>query len=784
MKFKQILLSAVCLASVLCFSGLPVKAFGEPPRRIHGNIENNQGFVLDGNVSPITSSAIDHGEVEDSFQVPKVTLHFKMSASQQADLESLLKRQQDRTSRDYHRWLTPEQYGARFGMNAKDLEKVTAWLESQGFTNLETARSRTSVSFSGTALQLRNAFSTSLHRYVVDGREHYANATAPALPSALQGMVIGVRGLQDFHPKPRGITRLSPRFTSTITGNHFLAPDDFATIYDLKTLYNNGIDGTGQKIAVVGQTDIKLTDVEAFRQAAGLPANDPQVILDGKDPGTNTDDESEADLDIEWAGAVARQATIIYVNSTDAFTSATYAITNNLAPVLSITYGSCEAQTGAAEANSLSATFQQANAQGITVLAASGDAGAADCDVPLNPTSSPVTSASQGLAVDVPSSIPYVTGLGGTEFTGDTTAYWSATNNSSNGSALSYIPETGWNDTASVGDLSSTGGGKSVFFTKPSWQQGTGVPADGMRDVPDVSLAASPEVIGYLICSAGSCVNGFRNTDTTLNVIGGTSAATPAFAGIVALLNQHTKTTQGNINPNLYSLASISPDAFHDITTGNNQVPCKAGTPDCSVTGVLGFTASTGYDQVTGLGSVDAYNLVNEWGSDFQVAVSPATLTLNTGSSGTAAVNVASVGNFAGTVAFTCSVPATLTNTTCSIPGTVAHSGSTTLTLTNSSASASTGVWNLGRPGTIPPSFWGYSAVYFLLLSLLWMAYPKRRNQALLLGTTIFLAITAVSCGDGSNNSSEQTPSVTAAVTVTATSGIESHTTTLTVTIP
>jgi subtilase family serine protease len=307
------------------------------------------------------------------------------------------------------------------------------------------------------------------------------------------------------------------------------------------------------------------------------------------------------------------------VNSQDAFTSATYAIDQNVGEVLSISYGACEAETPSTQIEAMNSVFQQANAQGITVVAASGDQGAADCDEPVGASGLPPSSASRGLAVDFPGSSPYVTGAGGTEFNENGQTYWSASNNSNAGSALSYIPEIAWNDTAADGYLSASGGGASALFAKPSWQKGTGVPADGFRDVPDIALSASPDHDPYLICSAGWCTNGFRDSQTYLDTIGGTSAAVPTFAGIVALINQKTHSSQGNINPALYALASATPGAFHDITAGSNVVPCVVGTPDCA-DGSMGYTAGPGYDQVTGLGSVDTYNLVSALDGIEQVA--------------------------------------------------------------------------------------------------------------------------------------------------------------------
>jgi subtilase family serine protease len=734
--------------------------------------------VLTGNMHPLAAASADQGEADASLTLPRITIHFKRTAAQEADLTRLLQSQQDRSSGSYHKWLTEAQFANRFGVSDSDLQKVTAWLQSAGFTDVEASKDHTSVSMSGTAAQAQYALRTSIHRYILNGASHYANSSDPVLPKALEGMVAGIRGLTDFHPRPRGIRVSHPRFTSSISGNIYMAPADFATIYDVQTLYNSGIDGTGQKIAIPGQSDIQLSNIDAFRAAAGLSPNDPQVILTGKDPGTNAGDESESELDIEWAGAVARNAAIVFVNSPDAFTSAEYAIDNDVAPVLSITYGLCEAQTDTNTVTTMNAEFQKANAKGITVVAASGDAGAADCDEPTDPNAKPVTVAKLGFAVDFPGSSPFVTVIGGTEFNEGTGTYWSTSNNSSGASALSYVPEMAWNDTATAGDLAATGGGKSTLFAKPSWQQGAGVPADGKRDVPDVSLDSSADHEGFLYCTAGWCTNGFRNASSDLDVVGGTSVSTPTFAGIVALINQKTNSTQGNINPTLYSLASISTDAFHDITAGNNNVPCQTGTPDCT-TGTLGYSATTGYDLTTGLGSVDANNLVNEWNSDFQIAASPASLTINAGGSGTAAIQITRVADFTGSITLTCTVAGTLTSTTCSVPSSVSGaSGSATLTIANTSA-ASGGLWRLGPGGLI--------GVGWLLLGMSGLLVTRRRGRFVGAGAAFVSLLVLTACGSGSDSSTSQafTPApLSGSVTVTATAGVLTRSTTVAVSIP
>ncbi len=499
-------------------------------------------------------------------------------------------------------------------MSDSDLGKVTAWLKSQGLRVDGFSRGRTQVFFSGTADQVGDAFHTEFHRYLVEGETSLANAVEISVPEAISGMVLGFRGLENFRPRPRARVEARPNFTSHQTGNHFIAPGDFATIYSVPA----GLDGTGQTIAVVGQTQINTTDIDAFRTAAGLPArtsgNFQQVLITGGGTGFSDGDEVEANLDLEWSNAVAKKATILYVyagaNSTtkNVFDAMAFAIDNNLAPVISTSYGNCEAHlTGFVQ--TLQQEAQQANAQGQTITAASGDSGAGDCEA------ASATTATQGPAVDAPASIPEVTGVGGSEFNGggtnldpagtlsgtapNTTAaattFWGGTTSTTDNlsSAKSYIPETAWNDTTAGSALSATGGGKSSVFSKPSWQVGAGVPNDASRDVPDVALSASPNHDGFLICSQSffvgvtpavtSCATGFRASDgAALAVVGGTSAGAPSFAGIVALLNQKTGSNGlGNVNPMLYSLAASAPTAFHDITTGNNNVPCTQSSKGC-----------------------------------------------------------------------------------------------------------------------------------------------------------------------------------------------------------
>ena len=664
-----------CLAALLLALGAatPSAAHSDKPRRIVRLVDNRDTRVVRGSMHALAKSELDEGRVEATLELDRVAMVFKPSPAQDRELETLLAEQRDPSSPSYHKWLTPDEYASRFGMNDADLAEVGAWLRAQGFTVQATARNHNELSFRGSAAQVEYALRTEIHRYRVGGRVHFANATEPSVPVAFADVVLAIRKLSDFRPQPRlRRAAVAPRFTSAITGVHFLAPDDFATIYNLQPLYAAGYDGAGQRIAVVGQSALgpadSAADIAAFRAAAGLPAANLQQILV---PGTGSstvcsDDVLEAHLDVEWSGAVARNATIVYVfpgvrsgrtcNTTDGnvWDSLQYAVTNNLAPIISTSYGACEAENGKAFAQTVRGWVQQANAQGQTVTAAAGDMGAADCE----PRGS--QSATTGLAVDVPASIPEVTGVGGTEFQADflsPDAYWSPTNNQSNGSATDYIPEVAWNDTALSlsfgGGLAASGGGASGFFSKPSWQSGAGVPADGSRDLPDVSLAASANHDGILICSQGSCVDGFRDANLFLTVIGGTSAASPSLAGILALINQGTGSNGlGNINPRLYALAATAPGVFHDITAGSNAVPCSRGSANCPARSPfqLGFNAGAGYDQVTGLGSVDAFALADRWATKIATttSLSASSSTVASGASVTFSATVAALASGTG----------------------------------------------------------------------------------------------------------------------------------------
>ncbi|HEY4089814.1 MAG TPA: protease pro-enzyme activation domain-containing protein [Bryobacteraceae bacterium] len=556
---------------------------------------------LPGHLRQGVIAANDRGRISAARSLRHVTLTLERSSAQEADLQALLARQQDPSSPDFHKWLTPEEFADRFGLPQSDIDQVTSWLRSQNLTVDSVDRGRTAISFSGNVRNVEQALQVEIHNYEINGEAHFSNTGEPSVPAGIGNFVASVRGLDDFRMKPRSVRKPAvprPNYTSVTTGTHYLAPDDIAKIYDVQPLYDSGITGKGQKIAVVGQTQINVSDIQQFRTYFNLPDNDPTMLLvpGSTDPGISRDDLAEADLDVEWSGAIARDAEIVYVYAYNVEDALDYVIKNKIAPVVSMSYGLCEQLSTYPELESLSKLAEQASSFGISWIAASGDSGANDCYG--------LSRAPSGLSVDAPASVPLVTGVGGTTLTEGSGNYWTSANSGNHASALSYIPESVWND--DVND--ATGGGASIHFGKPSWQTGAGVPADGMRDVPDVAMPASPNHDGYMVYTSG-----------VLSVYGGTSVGAPVVAGVAGLLNQYmvangyqsTQSTpgQGSLNSRLYSLAATAPGAFHDVTVGNN---ITAACPQ-STCAKVGFTAGPGYDQTTGLGTLDVFNLVTAW---------------------------------------------------------------------------------------------------------------------------------------------------------------------------
>jgi hypothetical protein len=699
------------------------------PARITQAIDEKQLVLLRGNVHPLAQAKFDQGAVSDAQPVDRMLLLLQRSPEQKAALRQLLDDQLTLNSPNHHAWLTPEQFGAQFGATDADLQTTTSWLSAKGFHGIKVGPGRTAIQFSGTAGQLRDAFHAEIHRYVVNGAERFANSSDPQIPAALAPLVAGVVSLHNFpkfaHSHKLGNFHrasaggvIEPLFSFAGCGsssNHQcngLGPADLAKIYNVPSNLN----GTGQTIAVVGQTNINLADAQEYRTMFGLPVNDPVIVLNGPDPGILNSDEGEADLDVQLSGAMAPKATIKLVVSESSESAATagidlsalYIVDNNIAGVMSESYGSCEAGLGTTGNAFYNALWEQAAAQGITVLVSSGDDGSAACD---NNNSSDF--ATNGLAVSGIASTPFNVAVGGTDFLYSTanpsSTYWNVTNSGTppTESAKSYIPETTWTNSCAVGglaactasiinanissgsDLAAASGGPSSIYAKPAWQTGiTGMPNDNKRDIPDVSLFASNGTNDsfYIVCQkdftgASSC--DLNSPFTAFTGVGGTSGSVQAFAGIMALINQSQATgpnpspRQGNANYIFYKLYKQNPTKicasnpaavtaagcmFYDVTSGNISVACKGGTANCSntstaanqygvivSTGVPAWTATAGYDLATGLGTVNVANLAITWAG---VGLTASTTTISASPAGTVAhgtnasftVNVASSG--------------------------------------------------------------------------------------------------------------------------------------------
>jgi len=601
----------VCLCTL--FFGVTSTAIAQPDR-ISRPIDPASTVPLAGNRSLRAVMEADRGRIDPTTNIDGVMMIFRRSATQQADLDALLADQRNPSSPRYHQWLTSAEFGDRFGLSGADLAKIVDWLVSRGLHISYTAPSRTSLMASGPAAAVERAFGVELHRYLVDGDVRFANASDPSVPAEIAPLLLTIQGLDNIAwPAPRKRASVKPRFTID-PGIYGIVPGDIATIYDVNPFYNAGYFGQGQTIAVMGQSNVSLADIAAFRAYVGLAANTPTALLvpGSSDPGTsNANALEEATLDLEWSGALAPEASVILVYASSIGIAVQYAVESVAAQVMSYSSDVCEPQMNQQEGGqTLESAFrqsiQQANALGITFVAGSGDRGASDCESVLPSEEAPATT---GLAVAFPASIPETTAVGGTQFpaaTG-TSQYWSNLNNPTTlASALGYIPEMVWN----YAGIGASGGGSSILYTKPDWQTGFG-PSDNARDVPDICFFANDAY--FYVLHQSPPPSAFASYTS------GTSISTQVFAGMLALVDQYLvasgalpKPGMGNINPTLYSLAKSTPAVFHDIASGNDGVYCEPGSANCT-TGVMGYQAIAGFDRASGLGSMDIAEFAVNW---------------------------------------------------------------------------------------------------------------------------------------------------------------------------
>jgi hypothetical protein len=726
LKSSAVLRTALLAGSLLSvFAGSAIAETPAALPMITQRVDNASRVTLKGTVHPMAKLQYDRGAVEPSFQAPRLQLMLKRPADRETALKQFIAGANTKGSATYHKWLTPDQFGKQYGPADSDVEAVKAWLQSQGLTVNKVSHGKSIIEFGGSAAQIQTAFGTSIHKYIVKGETHYANASAVSIPSALAPAVSGVVSLSDFSKmKPQvkvlGSGTYTPK-THKGTGNwndpnqgtFYVGPGDFAVQYDTAPLISAGTDGTGVTIGIINDSNIDIALVNAYRSIFSLPASTPQVVIDGNDPGVNGD-SIEAYLDVEQAGAVAPGATInLYVAASTSLIegldlATARAVDDDAAQILNLSFGDCELELST-ENTFYAEEWEQAAAQGQTVMVSSGDAGSEQCYVNNDSAGNPI----YGLAVNGSASTPYNIAVGGTDFyysdyastpasslPASFTTYWTdplSQSNTPNTSIAKYIPEQPWNDSIyglnvavvnGFGSAATTpdGGGGGVSscslqdtsgnctggYPKPSYQSGI-TPADSVRDLPDVSLFAANgyNLSAYAICAnPGDCNSDGQVVDSSTPVVvtgvGGTSASSPAFAGIMSMVVQKYG-AQGQANYVLYPLHQQYPAAFHDVTVGSNNSPCDPTattllTPCTLDTGsttnysVHDYPAATGYDLASGLGSVDANVMVADWnkitftGTTTTLTVTPTTLTH--GQTATLTANVASP-NATGDVAFT-----------------------------------------------------------------------------------------------------------------------------------
>src|SRR5579863_3432312 len=923
---------AVAFLAVVCaLVALVSRQASSQQSQIRQPIDPSKLVVLKGNVHPWARARFDRGPAPPSLPMNQMLLVLKSAPSQGAQLQELLREQQDPASANYRKWLTPAEFGAQFGASEADIQKVSSWLTSQGFTIDSVARGRNVIEFSGNAGKVQASFHAAMHKYAINGNQYWANANDPAIPEALAPVVAGIASLNNFPrraahrfagtftrnkagklvPKPAA----NPQFTyaagfngtnsnGSSTNCYTLTPYDFATIYNVLPLWTASapINGSGQTIAIVSDSDINAADFTNFRSLFGLPAGTLSQIHTNPDPGVvSTGNESEADVDVEWSGAVAPGATVDLVVSSDTTASfggdlsAEYVINGSDShnpKVIGYSYGLCEfflGTTGNQFYGGSAGIWTQAATEGITVVVSTGDTGPTGCEAPgSNASDAP---AIYGLAVSGIASTPYNVAVGGTDFNDGTVSeanvYWNSANASTTQQSVKgYIPEVAYNDscinaaldalydsgastdgvtncntyfnssTLGLGALVTPfggGGGPShcivsnynptadtgtfssctAGYTKPSWQTGAGVPADGVRDLPDVAIFAGDGTFQnfYVYCeedldattstpcslTASGTVNGQTVAFPDIQGIGGTSVSAEVFAGMMALLNQAQGSPVGLPNQNLYALAGQgwancdssgtlnSGCVFYQVTSGNTAMPCqntstKYGTaPDCSqgtgasigmteVSGTPAYTAQAGYNFATGLGSINVYNLVKEWSvgsggaADFVISASPAAVNIaSAGASGTTQLTIVPVNNFTDTVTFSASSCSGLpSGATCSFSSSpVSANGTTTLTIQTSAS------------GAVPPSIrpdtfgtWRAPGVLALgvLLTIAALLFMVRRGNrrwgAAAAACVIFAVVLGIAgCGGGSSTPPPPPPPppggsavVPTAVTITGTS--------------
>jgi subtilase family serine protease len=787
------------------------------PSRLVDPIDERALVTLKGNVRADVAHAPDLGTVEDAKPL-NLFLLLQRSTAQQADLDSLIARQQEPGAPEYHKWLTPAEFGARFGASPQDITKLSTWLQSHGFKIRSVLNNASMIDFEATAGQVREAFHAQLHYVSVRGGKYPALRQDPQIPAALIPVVAGIEGLNKIPPQanhgaPRQASRdqathrwhiVNPTPADTASpdysdgsGDYLVGPQDLYTIYKINPVFTGGNLAATATVAVIEQSDIEYGtvtsgvatggDVATFRSVFGVPGTLNMHVYHGygsvtcNDPGIAYSDEFEATLDAEWANTTAPSANLIFMSCDDdpddgIFTSMTALIDNNLSDVMSVSYGTSEDSYTSSLYTQQDNLFEQAATQGQSIVISAGDGGSDVRDTHF--------AATVGVNVNGLSSSPLVTSAGGTDFQDyydaqengkPQSTYWNSTNSTYYGDAISYIPETAWNQSCAgslgaelagypgaaycayfgtVPPFSGSGlagsGGISTHYAAPAWQTGISGYSNPMRSQPDIAgFASSFWFHALLLCDSNPDDGDPCTSPSTFGAGDGTSFVAPYTAGEVGLLVAATGSRQGVLNPALYALAKAQYAApatatacyangqtsntgvttslpaaaciFNDVTTGNNDVPCTAGSTDCYVNsgasyGILSLTGSSsltvayasaaGYDQVTGIGSVNVANLIADWNTAFTSSTS---LTANPTS-----INSSQSTDLTATV--TGGTPTGYVDTPPAVTGTVTFKAGTTVvgtcTLTSGTCSTSVPASSLQTGSNSMTAIFGGSGTY------------------------------------------------------------------------
>lgn len=771
------------------------------PNRVNAAADWSQTLTLQNHLPLWANSQNDAGPATTEMSL---TMVLERSPQQQAALEQLLADQQNPSSPDYHHWLSPEEFGSRFGLSDADLQATKSWIEANGLHVNYVAPGRNFIGFGGSPAAVGQAFGTEIRSYRVNGDMRVAPATAPRIPAPLAPVLKSIRGLYTIEESPSH-TRTTPHEgkpqLSLSNGNNYIVPADFKTIYDGAAPAS----GYHQTIGIVGRSRTDLDDFRNFNTLTNASMQLPQEVVPaafgGVDPGpaytvapaqsVSIAEQSEATLDVTRAGSVAPNAKLLLVVATDKSggiaADAQYMVQTSPVPVqvMSISYGACESSVGKSGVQFWDTLFEQAAAEGISVFVSSGDAGASGCETAFAaPQSNP-----RAISPNYICSSSYATCVGGTEFNdaSDHSQYWGS-NGPNQSSAMGYIPEGGWNEPManSKPQVAGSGGGVSAFIATPSWQKGLGVPAERSgRYTPDVSFSASCHD-AYFACMAAAGASCVPNNQGQFYFVGfcGTSASAPSMAGVAALLDETKGSAQGNLNAEIYAMAQNSPSSFHDATPETSGVEsCDLNTPSMcnnSTPGQQGYELATGYDMVTGVGSPDIANFIANFAGALavhtqgSVAVSASNVTIATAgatSGNTAVITITPQGGFTGKVDLTAKVTSSPSGADsvptvsfgANSPVTITGAGAVTATLTiGTTAPASAAM----TPQAGPHGNWvagGGTALAFLVL----IGFPasRRRKVSAWLGMLLLVAVVvATATGCSSTNMTSQAPSTSSSV--------------------